>query len=123
MWVGQCNSSDYSQQIAAVGKIQACKGMSGKEMWQPYYVEEFREMVVVRRLKRSEDVQCRYKEALSLVFWGRLLKQVDWLFLNFGKLEEEIGLNFQYLVLNFLVRVMSFLLLTFRAFDTLLVDF
>lgn len=92
-------------------------------MRQPYYVEEFHEMVVVKRLKRSEDVQCRYKDVLSLVFWGRFLKQVGWLFLNFGKLEEEIGLNFQSLVLNFLFRVMSFLLLTFHAFDTLLVDF
>lgn len=123
MWVGQCNSSENSQQIAAVDKIQACKGMSGKEMRQPYYVEEFHEMVVVKRLKRSEDVQCRYKDVLSLVFWGRFLKQVGWLFLNFGKWKEEIGLNFQSLVLNFLVRVMSFLLPTFHAFDTLLVDF
>ena len=120
---GQCNSSENSQQIAAVDKIQSCKGMSGKEMLQPCYVEEFHEMVVVRRLKRSEDVHCRYKDVLRLVFWGRLLKQVGWLFLNFGKLEDAIGLNVQSLVLNFLARVISFLLLTFHAFDTLLVDF
>lgn len=92
-------------------------------MLQPCYAEEFHEMVVVRRLKRSEDVHCRYKDVLCLVFWGHLLKQVGWLFLNFGKLEDAIGLNVQSLVLNFLARVMSFLLLTFHAFDTLLVDF